>query len=82
MNKKDQNIANQTQSLLDILSIKLETDTLFECFVGLISDDKTFEDQEIHVVPAYNFRRNYRDDIAGIKELIYFDEEYDEYIKH
>ncbi len=63
------------QSLLKTISVKLETDILFECFAGLVADGQSYTTENIHILPTENFRRSYRNDIAKIKELLIEDEQ-------
>jgi len=65
------------QKLLDTISIKLETDILFECFAGMVADSEAYEENEIHILPTHNFRRNYRNDIIKLKHLLIEDEKND-----
>jgi len=65
------------QKLLDIISVKLETDILVECFAAMVANSGTYAENEIHILPAHNFRRNYRNDIVGIKQLTIEDEKND-----
>jgi len=65
------------KSLLDTISIKLETDILVECFAGMVADSDAYEENEIHILPTNNFRRNYRNDITELKQLLVEDEKND-----
>lgn len=56
----------EAKLLLDTITIKLETDILVECFAGLLVNGKVFEEDAIHILPASNFKRNYRNDITEI----------------
>ena len=58
----------EAKLLLETIAIKLETDILFECFAGLLVNGKVFEEDDIHVLPASNFKRNYRNDITEIEK--------------
>jgi len=60
---KNEPVLTSEQVLRTIIE-QLETDVLFESFVGLLIHSKLVDSEKVHVIPKENYRRNYKNDIV------------------
>ena len=58
------NPKSHKEKFLRIIIEKLDTDILFECFVGLLIGGDKIDHSNVHVIPNGNHRRSYRNDIV------------------